>query len=123
MTAFLESAGARHGAGLQAGYAAMIKAAFQPKWWQSRQIICIAADGNGKSLIPQSGRHARQGAKPYFQMEYNFSLFWGIAIQLYESTLVANQTPLDQYLSQQQTYVLNGDSLQEFLHHPAARRR
>jgi hypothetical protein len=47
-------------------------------------------------------------------MEYNFSLFWGIAIQLYESTLVADQTPLDQYLAQQQTFVLTGDNLKNF---------
>jgi cytochrome c peroxidase len=43
------------------------------------------------------------------QMEANFALFFGIAIQLYESTLVANDTPFDRYaagnataLSQQQ---------------------
>jgi cytochrome c peroxidase len=28
-------------------------------------------------------------------MEANFSLFWGLAIQLYESTLIANDTPFD----------------------------
>jgi cytochrome c peroxidase len=42
-------------------------------------------------------------------MEYNFSLFWGVAIQMYESTLVADQTPFDKYLEQQQTYNLVGD--------------
>jgi cytochrome c peroxidase len=102
------------GTGLQAGYAAMIKAAFQPKWWQSRQVICIDANGAEKLIDPTKRQACGAGAKPYFQMEYNFSLFWGVAIQLYESTLVANQTPLDQYLSQQQTYVLNGDSLKNF---------
>jgi cytochrome c peroxidase len=102
------------GSGLQAGYAAMIKAAFQPKWWQSRQMICIAANGAETIIDPLKRQVCPKGATPYFQMEYNFSLFWGIAIQLYESTLVANQTPLDQYLSQQQTYVLNGDSVKNF---------
>ena len=29
-------------------------------------------------------------------MEANFSLFWGLAIQLYEATLVSDQTPFDQ---------------------------
>ncbi len=102
------------GFGLQAGYAAMIKAAFQPKWWQSRQIICIAADGTETIVDPSKRQSCAKGSKPYFQMEYNFSLFWGLAIQLYESTLVANQTPVDQYLSQQKTYVLNGDSQRNF---------
>jgi hypothetical protein len=31
-------------------------------------------------------------------MEANFSLFWGLAIQLYEATLVADQTPFDRML-------------------------
>ena len=44
-------------------------------------------------------------------MEYNFSLFWGVAVQMYESTLVADQTPFDKYLEQQQTYTLIGDNL------------
>ena len=30
-------------------------------------------------------------------MEANFSLFWGLAIQLYEATLVSDQTPFDRY--------------------------
>jgi cytochrome c peroxidase len=34
----------------------------------------------------------------FTQMEANFSLFWGLAIQLYEATLVSDQTPFDQYL-------------------------
>ncbi len=43
-------------------------------------------------------------------MEYNFSLFWGVAIQMYESTLIADQTPLDKYMEQQKTYTLIGDN-------------
>ena len=30
-------------------------------------------------------------------MEYNFSLFWGLAIQAYEATLVSDQTPVDRF--------------------------
>lgn len=33
----------------------------------------------------------------YTQMESNFSLFWGLAIMCYESTLVSDQTPWDRY--------------------------
>jgi hypothetical protein len=43
-------------------------------------------------------------------MEYNFSLFWGVAIQMYESTLIADQTPFDKYLEQQKVYTLIGDN-------------
>ena len=31
-------------------------------------------------------------------MEYNFPLFFGLAVQMYESTLIANDTPLDRFL-------------------------
>ena len=31
-------------------------------------------------------------------MEYNFSLFFGLAVQAYEATLVSDQTPFDRFL-------------------------
>ena len=37
-------------------------------------------------------------ANGFTQMEANFSLFWGLAIQLYEATLVSDQTPFDRFL-------------------------
>jgi cytochrome c peroxidase len=33
----------------------------------------------------------------YTLMEYNFSLFFGLAVQMYESTLVSDNTPFDQF--------------------------
>jgi hypothetical protein len=32
-------------------------------------------------------------------MQYNFPLFWGLAIQAYESTLVSDQAPVDKFLA------------------------
>jgi cytochrome c peroxidase len=99
--------------GLKKSYADMIRAAFQPKWWQSNKLVCLPDAGGAETSATISAR-CPTGYSGYFLMEYNFSLFWGIAIQLYESTLIADQTPLDQYLAQQQTYVLNGDSRKNF---------
>ena len=96
--------------GLKKSYADMIRAAFQPKWWQSNKLICVPNSGSGTETTVATMKACPAGTTAYFQMEYNFSLFWGIAIQMYESTLVADQTPLDQYLSQQKTFVLNGDN-------------
>jgi cytochrome c peroxidase len=31
-------------------------------------------------------------------MDYNFSLFFGLAVQLYESTLISNDSPFDQFM-------------------------
>jgi cytochrome c peroxidase len=102
------------GMGLMFGYISMIKAAFKPEWWQSNQFICVAADGSETLINPVKRQICPKGAIAYPQMIYNFSLFWGIAIQMYESTLIANQTPLDQYLAQQQSYSLTGDNLKNF---------
>jgi cytochrome c peroxidase len=62
------------GKGLDTTYADMIRAAFVPEFWNSAERV------NGFS-----------------QMEQNFSLFFGLAVMLYESTLVADQTPFDRF--------------------------
>jgi cytochrome c peroxidase len=62
--------------GLDANYEQMIKDAFVDTFWKSAQLT---PDG-------------------FTQMEANFSLFWGLAIQLYEATLVSDQTPFDRLL-------------------------
>lgn len=57
-----------------ATYAELVRAAFKPEWWQGSLMI-----------------------KNYSHMETNFSLYFGLAIQLYEATLVSDQTPFDDY--------------------------
>ncbi|MBI5585778.1 MAG: VCBS repeat-containing protein [Deltaproteobacteria bacterium] len=61
--------------GLNTTYRAMIQAAFHPDYWNSSQSI------NG-----------------YTQMETNFSLFFGLAIQFYEATQVSNRAPFDHFM-------------------------
>jgi cytochrome c peroxidase len=50
----------------------------------------------------------------FTQMEANFSLFWGLAIQLYEATLVSGQTRFDRLLGGDQE-ALNADEKDGFL--------
>ena len=64
------------GAGVSVIYSALVKKAFYSKYWSSTKLD---ADG-------------------YNQFERNFSLFWGLAIQAYESTLVSDDTPWDKYV-------------------------
>lgn len=98
--------------GLKTSYAALVQKAFQPEWWQFTQHICEAADGTMTGTVdPTNFETCPAGTSDYSLMEYNFSLFWGVAVQMYESTLVADQTPFDKYLEQQQTYTLIGDNL------------
>ncbi len=99
------------GKGLKTNYSALIQKAFQPEWWQFSRHICTAADGSTVTNIdPTAFETCPAGTDDYSQMEYNFSLFWGVAIQMYESTLIADQTPFDKYMEQQQTYTLIGDN-------------
>ncbi|MBI4871626.1 MAG: VCBS repeat-containing protein [Candidatus Riflebacteria bacterium] len=62
--------------GLTTSYTALIQQAFVPSWWNSADPAVV-------------------GGRTYTQMEANFPLFWGLAIQLYEATLVSDQTPFD----------------------------
>jgi cytochrome c peroxidase len=83
------------GTGLTTKYGALVKAAFQPRWWQSSKLLSIDSSGN-TTVIP---KHKRLAGNEYTMMQYNWSLFWGLAINLYESTLVSDQTPVDRYLA------------------------
>ena len=75
--------------GLNSDYVTMIQAAFQPKWWNSN--VVVDKDSNFLHL----GRPLN--TDEYSQMEYNFSMFWGVAIQMYESTLVSDNSRFDQF--------------------------
>jgi cytochrome c peroxidase len=73
--------------GAKPKYRQLIQAAFQPRLWNSNKQVLL-------------------GGVPYSQMEANFPLFFGLAIQLYESTLLSDQAPLDRYV-QGNTAALN----------------
>jgi cytochrome c peroxidase len=96
--------------GINTTYAALIQKAFLPEWHSFAKHICVAQDGSTAGTVDPGTASCPAGSLEYSQMEYNFSLFWGVAIQMYESTLVADQTPMDKYLEQQQSYTLIGDN-------------
>lgn len=84
--------------GLSLRYEALIKAAFHPRWWNSTRIVQVASDGS-RSLRAHPGRPLRDNE--YSVLEYNFSLFFGLAIQLYENTLISDDAPIDRYFEGQ----------------------
>lgn len=65
--------------GLTVNYQQLIRAAFWDKYWSSPLSVSL----NGA---------------PYSQIEANFALFFGLAIQMYEATLISDDAPLDRYL-------------------------
>jgi cytochrome c peroxidase len=81
--------------GLNVTYEALIRRAFKPKWWLSPRWIQVAEDGT-TTVVAQ--RDSSPATDEYTLMEYNFSLFFGLAVQAYEATLVSDQTPFDRFL-------------------------
>ena len=70
------------GNGLATTYTDFIKKAFAMKYWRSTAQIELVADSG----------------KFYSQMEANFAMFFGLAIQLYENTLISNDALFDQQI-------------------------
>jgi cytochrome c peroxidase len=95
-------------------YSSLIAAAFKPEYWaNTSQIIRFTSisdywhephpgDPRGyqyangiPEIVPHPGRPLL--ANEFTQMEANFALFFGLAVQMYEATLVANDTPFDRF--------------------------
>jgi len=83
-----------------ARYDQMIRQAFSPKWWKSKMVIRVNADGS-KTLVDKNNGECEDAAtctdNEYSLMKYNFSLFFGLAVQMYEATLVSDDTPWDKF--------------------------
>jgi cytochrome c peroxidase len=77
-----------------ATYDKLIEAAFKPEWWKSNRVIRINADGS-RTVDNKPDRDLT--TQEYTLKEYNFSLFFGLALQAYASTLVSDNTPFDQF--------------------------
>ena len=66
--------------GLTSTYDQMVRAAFATDLYSATTTIAI-------------------GGRNYTQAEANLSLFFGLAVQLYQSTLISDDAPLDRYLA------------------------
>lgn len=80
---------------LASGYPELIRAAFHRQWWDSPKLIRIETNGTSTVIDPPSGAPA---ANEYSLMQHNFALIFGLAIQMYEATLVADNSPYDQFM-------------------------
>ena len=96
--------------GLKKSYEALIKDAFKPEWWQSNIIVRINQDTGERTFIRKPKRSLK--TNEYTLSEYNFSLFFGLAIQAYESTLVSDNTPFDKFLGNPSIYPLTAQQQQ-----------
>jgi cytochrome c peroxidase len=67
-------------------YFKLVRQAFDPKYWSATQ--------RGPFGAPAPARPGERPL-PYSQLEANFGLFFGLALQLYEATLVSDDAPID----------------------------
>lgn len=81
-------------------YDKLIKGAFHEKWWKAKKLIRVNDDGT-KTLVSKNDGEGEEntscGDNEYTLIQYNFSLFFGIAVQMYEETLVSDDTPWDRF--------------------------
>jgi cytochrome c peroxidase len=82
------------GRGLNTTYRTLIETAFQPQWWQSNRIVSVDENDN-ISFVANPDRPLR--SNEYIMAEYNFSFFFGLAVQLYEMTLISDDAPVDRF--------------------------
>src|SRR5215212_6414628 len=88
----------RNHKGLKIGsYAEMIRSAFRSDWTDSSKLVRIAADGT-VTFVSHPDNDSTTREMPVIQ--YNFSLFFGLAIMMYESTLVSDDSPWDRFRRQ-----------------------
>jgi cytochrome c peroxidase len=80
------------GRGLKTPYASLIKTTFDQRFWGdgSGNEVCVSAQGTQEQADPIS-----RACPNYTLMQYNFALFFGLAVQAYEATLVTGQTIVD----------------------------
>lgn len=71
------------GAGLRGTYLAMVQNAFQNGLW------------NGAGTYKITGGELLSATDGFTQAELNFSLFFGLAVDAYERTLISDNTPFD----------------------------
>ncbi len=94
-------------------YADLVRQAFHREWWQSLSLVrnqgeesAVEAEqrrkvaaSNGLVNLDNDNASGKLAITlvEYTQMEANFSLFFGLAIMMYESTLVSNDAPIDRF--------------------------
>ncbi len=80
--------------GLLGKYLNYVQVAFKKEWWDSSKIVVV---GPNNAVSFKAAVNGPLAANEYTMAEYNFSLFFGLAIQLYEMTLISDDAPIDRF--------------------------
>jgi cytochrome c peroxidase len=90
---------AASGRGLDAKYSYinLIKQSFDQRYWADTRKWSVV---NGNLVADPVNGHT--------QIELNFGMFWGVAIMLYEATLVSDDSPFDRFMDNGGVYPVTG---------------
>ena len=83
------------GLGLTMTYAQLVQETFDPAWWEAPGWT-TCGQRTVRTALPRGDN--QEGQECFDMMEANFSLFWGLAIQVYERTLLSGQTRFDTFV-------------------------
>ena len=75
-------------------YDEMIRTAFHEHWWRSSRLIRVHDNGS-REVVDRVDDDPT--TEEYTLIQYNFAMFLGLAVQLYERTLVSDDTPWDRF--------------------------
>jgi cytochrome c peroxidase len=84
--------------GLSVTYKDLVQQAFDPQWWNAPGWRVDVSGGQ-----PTFVQSTATGPKLFTVMEYNFQLFFGLAVQAYEKTLRADDSPFDRFMEGEET--------------------
>ncbi len=86
------------GTGLTADYADLVKAAFNPKYWDDERLIHVVREFDGSSgtfEILEEGDAGFDPDQAFKLIDQNFPLFWGLALHEYQATLISDASDFD----------------------------
>lgn len=86
--------------GLDANYAELVQAAFNPDYWDDDRLFVVDRDYENQVLTRindgEPGFAAAQAAGLDFTLiEHNFQLFWGLALHEYQASLISDASNFD----------------------------
>jgi cytochrome c peroxidase len=76
------------GLGLTVTYSDLVRAAFQPAYWQDNHFYSVNSSTGQISPVPDA-------STGFLIDELNFSMYFGMAIDAYERTLISDKSPFD----------------------------
>jgi cytochrome c peroxidase len=88
------------GNGLTVNYAALVQAAFNPKYWDDDRPLHVVRDydpnsGTGNFEILEPGDANYNPDLGFTLIEQNFPLFWGLALHEYQASLISDASDFD----------------------------